>query len=493
MQGTDTIRFIRKEEVPADRLKDVTYIKFVCQVRTKKKDPYRTRATMGGNLINYPEDVGTPTANLLLIKIFLNSVISTPGARFANADISNFYLMTPLKRPEYAKVKLSDIPEEVIGEYKLGQLATPDGWVYMKVVRGMYGLPQAGSLGHDLLEKRLNKEGYHQSKIVPGFWKHNSRDIKFVLVVDDFGIKYIKEADLDHLIQSLEKYYKVPVDKDGNKFVKIELDWDYDNGKVHLSMAPYLQKALRQFDNLVPTQRHDSPYPHTEPTYGAKQQFAAYDESPQVGPEEQKYLQKVNGKFLWYARGVDGTLLTPLSALTSQQAKPTTKTIKRAQQFLDYLATQEPAVLTYRKSDMILSIHSDAGYLNEPNARSRAGGHHYLSENTLFPPNNGAIHNIAEIIKSVMSSAAEAELAALYINARKGVEIRNILQEMGHPQPPTPVQTDNSTADGIINSRVQPRRTKAMDMRFHWLRDRSVNQKQFRFFWRPGDLNFGDY
>jgi hypothetical protein len=140
IKGTDTIRFIHKHEIPADRLKDVTYIKFVCTIRTKKKDPCRTRATMGGNLINYPEDVGTPTANLLLIKIFFNSVISTPGAKFANADISNFYLMTPLKQPEYAKIKLSDIPEEVIKEYKLHEKATPDGWIYIKVIRGMYGL-----------------------------------------------------------------------------------------------------------------------------------------------------------------------------------------------------------------------------------------------------------------------------------------------------------------------------------------------------------------
>eukprot|EP00970_Alexandrium_tamarense_P018492 scaffold13343_cov264-Alexandrium_tamarense.AAC.1 len=64
---------------------------------------------------------------------------------------------------------------------------------------------------------------------------------------------------------------------------------------------------------------------------------------------------------------------------------------------------------------------------------------------------------------------------------------------MGHPQPPTPIQTDNSTADGIINLRVIPKRTKAMDMRFHWLRDRAVNQHQFRFYWRPGALNRGDY
>ncbi len=194
-------------------------------------DPKRMRATMGGNLIiiNYPDDVGVPTANLLLIKIFLNSVISTKGAKFANADLANFYLMSPLKRPEYAKIKLSDIPEEVIKEYNLHQLATPDGWVYVKVTRAMYGLPQAGSLGQDQLEKRLNQEGYYQSQTVPGLWKHKTKTIQFVLVVDDFGIKYISKDDLDHLISTLEKYYEVSVDLDGKEFVKVELENDYDH------------------------------------------------------------------------------------------------------------------------------------------------------------------------------------------------------------------------------------------------------------------------
>ena len=186
-------------------------------------------------------------------------------------------------------------------------------------------------------------------------------------------------------------------------------------------------------------------------------------------------------------------MLTPLSALAAQQAKPTKETMQRVKQFLEYAASQEPAVLTYRKSDMKLAIHSDAGYLNESKARSRAGGHFFMSENIANPPNNGAIHSLAEIIKAVMSSAAEAELGALYLNARKGIEIRNILKEMGHPQPPTKIQTDNSTAEGIINSRVQPKQTKAMDMRLHWLRDRSVAQKQFEFYWRPGSTNRGDY
>ena len=92
VKATDTIKFIKKSEIPPDRLKDVTYLKFVCMVRTEKDEPNRTRATFGGNLMHYPYDVGTPTANLLLIQIFLNSVITIKGARFATADLSNFYL-----------------------------------------------------------------------------------------------------------------------------------------------------------------------------------------------------------------------------------------------------------------------------------------------------------------------------------------------------------------------------------------------------------------
>jgi hypothetical protein len=126
-----------------------------------------------------------------------------------------------IEKTQYAKIKLSDLPEEVIKEYNSHQYATPDGWVYIKVSRGMYGLPQAGSLGHDLLEQRLNKEGYFQSQLVPALWKHNTKPIQFVLVIDDFGIKYLKKEDLDHLIQTLEKHYDVSVDLEGKEFVKM--------------------------------------------------------------------------------------------------------------------------------------------------------------------------------------------------------------------------------------------------------------------------------
>jgi hypothetical protein len=91
-----------------------------------------------------------------------------------------------------------------------------------------------------------------------------------------------------------------------------------------------------------------------------------------------------------------------------------------------------------------------------------------------------------------MSSATEAEFAGLFHNAKDGVMIRNILLELGWPQPPTPIQTDNSCAAGITNGTVRQRKSKAMDMRFYWIQDR-VRQGQFLVYWRKGADNLGDY
>ena len=98
----------------------------------------------------------------------------------------------------------------------------------------------------------------------------------------------------------------------------------------------------------------------------------------------------------------------------------------------------------------------------------------------------------ATIIKAVMSLAAEAELGALFLNAKEGVYLRQILTKMGHPQPRMPIQTNNMTADGVINNKIQPKPKKAMGMRFHWLRDRKA-QGQFQIHWRPGKTNLAGY
>ena len=100
--------------------------------------------------------------------MLFNSVISTKGARFMTMDISNFYPMTPLHHPKFIRMKLSNIPDEVIKEYKLREKATKNGSIYIKAKLSMHGLPQSGLLANELLEKRLNKHGYLQSKLVPG-------------------------------------------------------------------------------------------------------------------------------------------------------------------------------------------------------------------------------------------------------------------------------------------------------------------------------------
>jgi hypothetical protein len=106
--------------------------------------------------------------------------------------------------------------------------------------------------------------------------------------------------------------------------------------------------------------------------------------------------------------------------------------------------------------------------------------------------NNGAVLNILQIIKTVMSSTTEAELGALFINAKTAVSMQRMLEELGHPQLQTPIQTDNSTAHALLIKKILPKALKAMDMRFHWLRCRSA-QDQYRFHWRPGTQNFADY
>ena len=180
---TETIFFINKSKILDERKGNVTYIRIMCTYRDSKKDKYRTRITIGGNLINYPGDCRTPTADLLTVKLFLNSVISTPNAKFMTLDLKDFYLMTPMKRYEYLRMKLELFPQDVIDLYNLNNKVNHKENVHCEVRRVMYGLPQAGIIAQELLIEWLQKVGYTQSKITPGYWKHDWRPISFTLVV----------------------------------------------------------------------------------------------------------------------------------------------------------------------------------------------------------------------------------------------------------------------------------------------------------------------
>ena len=172
-------------------------------------------------------------------------------------------------------MKLSDIPDEIIIEYKLRELATNDGSIYIQANKGMYGLPQLGLLANEFLERRLNKQGYRQSKLVPGLWKHDTRPIQFTLVVDNFGLKYINKDDVQHLQQVLEEHNKITTDWEGRRYIGITLDWDYKQRKVHLSMPGYIKKALKQFQHKL-SHKQQSPFQATPIQYGAKTEEEQY-------------------------------------------------------------------------------------------------------------------------------------------------------------------------------------------------------------------------
>jgi hypothetical protein len=284
------------------------------------------------------------------------------------------------------------------------------------------------------------------------------------------------------------------VDWDATKYCGISLEWDYTNCTVDLSMPNYVADALNHFQHVAPKQSLHAPSIWAPQQYGTKVQLTSpTNESPKHTAQETKLLQLVIGKILYSALAIDPTMLHILSNLAASQTHGTQATTIQMVHFLIYCATYPDAKLCYRASDMILHVYSDASYLTEPEACSRAGGHHFLGN---LPGKtgilNGPILNLSKVLKGVMSSAAVAEIGALYLNAKEATVIRTTLAEMGHPQPATPMETDNSTACGIMNHMVKQVQSKAIDMHFYWVRDH-VEQGHFRIYWAPGVKNNTDH
>ena len=147
-----------------------------------------------------------------------------------------------------------------------------------------------------------------------------------------------------------------------------------------------------------------------------------------------------------------------LSTIASEQAHGTENTMRKTKQLLDYLATHSEATVRFHASDMVLNIHSDASYLSEANAHSRACGHFFMgwkADPTKPIKLNRAFLHCVQFLRFVVASATEAELGALFLNCKQATIFRLMLEEMGHPQPPTPIHCDNSTAVGIANNTVK--------------------------------------
>jgi hypothetical protein len=359
---------MRRSNIPKGR--KVTYDSFVVDIKDHNEEKERTRLTVGGDQIEYPGDKPTQTAGLTTAKILINSVISILGAKFLVIDIKNFYLNTPLGRFERMVINLWSIPQETIEKCDLVEFSQ-DGKVNIEIQKGMYGLPQAG----ELLQRNPAKDGYLPTQHTHGLWTHDTCPISFLLVVDDFGVKYVGREHAEHLMACIKTNYNISSNWNGGAYCCLALDWDYKNHTVDLSMPGYIKAALHKYQHAAPARPEHAPHTWNPPIYGANTQFVNDEtSSPALSDKDVNKLQQLTGTLLYYARAVDPTLIFPINVLASEQSKATEVTADKVIKLLNYCNTHPEKKIRYHASDMILHIHSDASYLSENEAKSRAGG-----------------------------------------------------------------------------------------------------------------------
>jgi hypothetical protein len=240
----------------------------------------------------------------------------------------------------------------------------------------------------------------------------------------------------NYLLGILKKFHGVYYNMANNKFVGMDIEWNYAACRCHISMPDYISMLILKFKHAHPAKPRLSPYKRLLITYSAKSHITPDPDSSELLDASPKHnMQEIVGSLLYYARAVDTKLLVALSAIATHQVKATVATEQAVDLLLDYVATYPYANIVYQASNMILCAHANAGSLNKTDSPNRAGAHVYLSEDDPFPQFNGAILSITQIIKFIMALAAESELAVLFTIAQEIVPCHLTLIAMGRPQP----------------------------------------------------------
>jgi hypothetical protein len=319
--------------ITAERQKDHLR-QILCNYKPRKTEKERGRLTVAGDRLDYSGNVATSTADITTFKILINSTLFTEDAAMMMMDIKKHYLGTPFSRFEYMKMLLSRFPEEIVQKYNLNALAV-DGWVYIEIRKGMYGLKQAGILANQLLQTRLALFGSYPARHTPVIWLHHTRPISFTLVVDYFAVKYVGKQHADHLRNALLKTYELTPDWAGTVYSGITLKLAYKNRTCDISMPGYVSNVLSKFQHDAPKHPQHTPSRYGTPVYGAKTQYATKDETPPLTAQQCLTIKKVTGSILYYARAVDPTVLIPLNDIATEQTKATEKTQADTKQLLD--------------------------------------------------------------------------------------------------------------------------------------------------------------
>lgn len=222
----------------------------------------------------------------------------------------------------------------------------------------------------------------------------------------------------------LKKHHPIKTDWTGSCCVGIDSNWSHNNRTLKTSMKNCVKRAPLQFQHPAPSKPQHSLSPFTLSTRGSKVQMVTAENTAPMTPAQKQWLQQITGKFPCLARSVDGTTMHALNDLATKINTDTQTTAKALKHFLDCCATHPHPTKVCRAGDMTLNVHLDAAHLVPSEARSRASGLHHPS-NAKGAKLNGSVAAMARIVSNVCSGAAEAEIAALFMNATHAVPLIN--------------------------------------------------------------------
>jgi hypothetical protein len=451
---SNTIKHVFKDSIPREHRKNISYYNERPREKPKLIEEQehiecRVRGTFGGDHRKYPGAVSSNTAEYPVVKILLNSVISDvrnkdPNTRFASIDLVDFYIGTELENhndPDYFKVKASKMPEAVLAKYNISP--DDDDYVYFRLDKCLYGHAVAGRLSNKELVKLLKTAGYYESDLVPCLFKHETRPISFSLIVDDLGVKYVNNEDIQHLIDAISPRWKVKLNATGNRYIGMNLKWDYDpnNPSLEISNLETVPKSFARFDKDNNIKARKTPSKYTAPTYGYKEIEIASEqiESPTEVPDSKQHVQAVNGTYLFYGRIIDYSMLEQTNTIGQSQANPTTKTLEQVNHLLGYAKEYPDTKLVLHGNDMQLRVMYDASFMKASLGRSKGGIVYYMANINDPPELTPSIFDVDSfVIPIVCASVAEAEYATAFHGGQKAYFYRNVLDFLGYTQQATP-------------------------------------------------------
>jgi hypothetical protein len=310
----------------------------------------------------------------------------------------------------------------------------------------------------------LSQSGFLETR-TPCLFRHVSRPITFVLVVDDFGVKYQNRDDFDFLVSCLSRLYQVKSHPIASKFLGFALSHNRAKRTLSLSYPGYIDALLLRLRPLG-VKPATTPAIYHPPCYGSSApQSASADSSHLASLKQRKELEKAVGYLLYYGRCVDGCVLPATCALASALTTATLNTMADFERLLGFASMHPNGMKVLHPSSMILDVFTDDSYLSRPKAGSVAGSvagsfHHFAR---VHDPDfiNAPISVHSTRIPVVCSSVQKAEHAGTFGGCTTHV-----------------IHCDNEVAVGLANRTITPKLSKSCDMRLNWVQDR-VAQLQF--------------